>query len=133
MGSRTSAMVGLAAVAIALVVAPAASGKGREKLEMYTLEGSADRIAEAAGGVELAGVRQTASGLKADAVLTEHQRAKVAASGVKITLKRNKKGQTVTEQAAAQAVGGFTVWRSWTNPGASETSCSRSLATTRSW
>jgi Zinc carboxypeptidase len=84
---------------------------------MYTLEGSADRIAEAAGGVELAGVRQTASGLKADAVLTEHQRAKVAASGVKITLKRNKKGQTVTEQAAAQAVGGFTVWRSWDEPG----------------
>jgi hypothetical protein len=110
-------MVGLAAVAIALVVAPTASGKGREKLEMYTLEGSADRIAEAAGGVELAGVRQTASGLKADAVLTEHQRAKVAASGVKITLKRNKKGQTVTEQAAAQAVGGFTVWRSWDEPG----------------
>jgi len=117
MGSRSSAMVGLAAVAIALVVAPAASGDGREKLEMYTLEGSADRIAQTTGGVELAGVRHTASGLRADAVLTESQRAKVAASGVRVTLKRNKKGQTVTEQAAAQAVGGFQVWRSWDEPG----------------
>jgi hypothetical protein len=117
MGSRRSTVVGLAAVAIALAVAPAAAGKGREKLEMYTLEGNADRIAEAAGGVELAGVQQTASGLKADAVLTAHQRAKVAAAGVKVTLKRNQKGQTVSEQAAAMAVGGFNVWRSWDEPG----------------
>ena len=112
-----SAAFGLATLAIALVVAPAASGAGREKLEMYTLEGSAGSITEAAGGVELAGARQTASGVRADAVLTESQRAKVAAAGVKVTLKRNKQGQTVSEQAAAQAVGGFQVWRSWDEPG----------------
>jgi hypothetical protein len=117
MWSRWSAVVGLAAVAIALAIAPAAAGKGREKLEMYTLEGGADKIAQAVGGVELAGVRQTASGLTADAVLTQDQRAKLAASGVKVTLKRNKEGQTVTEQAAAQAVGGYNVWRSWDQPG----------------
>jgi hypothetical protein len=117
MWSRPSAIVGLAAMAIALAIAPAAAGKGREKLEMYTLEGGADKIAQAVGGVELAGVRQTASGLRADAVLRESQRAKLAASGVKVTLKRNKEGQTVSEQAAAQAVGGYSVWRSWDEPG----------------
>jgi zinc carboxypeptidase/immune inhibitor InhA-like protein len=117
MSLRRSAMVGLATVAVVLAVTPAASGQGREQLEMYTLEGSAGSIARAAGGVELAGVEQTASGIRADAVLTESQRAKVAASGVKVTLKRNKKGQTVTEQAAAQAAGGFDVWRSWDEPG----------------
>jgi hypothetical protein len=117
MRSRSGAMPVLVAVAIALVIAPAAAGKGREKLEMYTLEGRADKIAQAAGGVELAGTRQTASGVRADAVLTESERAKVAAAGVKVTLKRNKKGQTVTEQAAAQAIGGFQVWRSWDEPG----------------
>jgi hypothetical protein len=101
----------------ALLAPTASAAPDREKLEMYTLEGSPGRIAEAAGGVELAGVRQTASGIRADAVLTESQRAKVAAAGVKVTLKRNNKGQTVTEQAAAQAVGGFQVWRSWDEPG----------------
>jgi hypothetical protein len=49
MWSRPSAMVGLAAVAIALAIAPAAAGKEREKLEMYTLEGGADKIAQASG------------------------------------------------------------------------------------
>ena len=117
MSLRRSAMVGLATFAVVLAVTPAASGQGGEQLEMYTLEGSAGSIARAAGGVELAGVEQTASGIRADAVLTESQRAKVAASGVKVTLKRNKKGQTVTEQAAAQAAGGFDVWRSWDEPG----------------
>src|SRR5215203_6747157 len=86
-------------------------------LEEYTLEGKADKIAEAVGGVELAGVQQTQSGIRADAVLTQSQRAKVAASGVDIELTRNKKGQTVTEQAAAQAAGGYDVYRSWDERG----------------
>jgi hypothetical protein len=117
MSLRRSAMCGLAAFAVVLAVTPAASGQGREQLEMYTLEGSAGSIAQAAGGVELAGVEQTASGIRADAVLTESQRAKVAAAGVKVKLTRNKQGQTVTEQAAAMAANGFQVWRSWDEPG----------------
>ena len=124
--ARRRARYRLAGAALAVMLlapltalgAPTASAApNREKLEMYTLEGNAGRIAEAAGGVELAGVRQTASGIRADAVLTESQRAKVAAAGVKVTLKRNNKGQTVTEQAAAQAAAGFQVWRSWDEPG----------------
>ncbi len=107
----------LAAVALALAIAPTAAGQGRERLEMYTLKGRPDKIAKAAGGVELAGKRQTRTGIKADAVLTADQRAKLQAAGVKVTLKRNKKGQTVTEQARAQAVGGYNVWRSWDEPG----------------
>ena len=50
-------------------------------------------------------------------MLTPAQRAKVAASGVRVKLKRNEKGQTVTEQARLQAVGGFNVFRSWDEPG----------------
>ena len=38
-GPRLSAMLGFAAVAIALAIAPAAAGQGREKLEMYTVDG----------------------------------------------------------------------------------------------
>ena len=71
MSLRRSAMCGLATFAIALAVTPAASGQGSARLEMYTLEGSAAGIADAAGGVELAGVEQTASGIRAEAVLTD--------------------------------------------------------------
>jgi hypothetical protein len=117
MRSRVSAVVGFAVFAIALGIAPGAAGQGRPMLEEYTLEGRADKIAEAVGGVELAGVEQTGPGIRADAVLTRSQRAKVAASGVDVKLTRNEKGQTVTEQAAAQAAGGFNVWRSWDEPG----------------
>ena len=112
-------MVGLAVVAVAfgLAIEPATAGQGPGKLEMYTIEGEAGAIARAAAGVELVAVEQTASGLRADAVLTESQRAKLAASGVAVELKRNAKGQTVTEQAAAQAVGGYNIYRSWDEPG----------------
>jgi hypothetical protein len=117
MWSRIGALVGLAAVAIALTIAPAAAGQGRERLEMYTLTGSAEKIARGTEGAELAGLRYTRRGIRADAVLTRGQRAKLVASGVKVQLKRNRRGRTVTAQAAAQAVGGFNVWRSWDEPG----------------
>jgi murein tripeptide amidase MpaA len=116
MRSRVSG-VGLAVVAIVLAIAPVASGQDTPMLEEYTVEGSEDEIAEAVGGVELAGVQRTQSGIRADAVLTQSQRAKLAASGVRVRLTRNKKGQTVTEQAAAQAAGGYKVYRSWDEPG----------------
>ncbi len=116
MRSRISG-VGLALVAIVLATAPVASGQGDPMLEEYTVEGSEDDIAKAIGGVELAGVQRTQSGIRADAVLTQSQRAKLAATGVKVRLTRNKKGQTVTEQAAAQAAGGYKVYRSWDEPG----------------
>ena len=84
---------------------------------MYTLEGSEDAIATAAPGVELAAVERTPSGIRADAVLTRPERAKVAAAGVNVAVKRNKKGQSVSEQAAAQRAGGYEVYRSWDEPG----------------
>jgi hypothetical protein len=109
--------LGPSAVAISLLVAPAAARQGRSKLEMYTLQGDAGKIAAATQGVELAGVRQTASGLRAEAVLTPAQRSKLAASGVDVRLTRNKQGRTVREQAAAQQAEGLDVWRSWDEPG----------------
>jgi hypothetical protein len=120
MWSRFGALIGLAAIAVALTIAPAAAGQGREKLEMYTLKGNAAKIARATAGVELAGLRYTRRGIRADAVLTRSQRAKLLASGIDVRLKRNRRGRTVSAQAAAQAAGGFNVWRSWDEPGGIE-------------
>src|SRR4029450_7585534 len=112
--SRVGAISAVAVVAIGLVLAPAAAGQG---LEMYTLHGPGDKIAKGAAGVELAGQRQTAGGLEADAVLTRSQVAKLRGLGVDVSLTRNKKGQTAQEQARAMKVGGYNVYRSWDEPG----------------
>jgi murein tripeptide amidase MpaA len=115
--AKVGILVGVALSALVLATAPSAAGQGRGGLEMYTLEGPPDDIARAAPGVELVAPEQTPSGIRADAVLTQAQRDRVAAAGVAIELKRNKKGQTVTEEAAAQAAGGYNVYRSWDERG----------------
>jgi Zinc carboxypeptidase/Immune inhibitor A-like, MAM domain len=117
MWSRFVVLAALAAAAIALAIAPAAAGQGREKLEMYTVAGNAGKIARATEGLELAGLRYTRRGIRADVVLNNAQRAKLVASGVKVRLKRNRRGRTVSAQAAAQAAGGYNVYRSWDEPG----------------
>jgi hypothetical protein len=113
-GFVTALGLGLAVLALGLPVAAVAKS---DRLEMYTLAGDAGAIAKATQGVELAGERQTAAGLRAEAVLTRAQVSKLQASGVHVALTRNKKGQTVTEQARAMAVGGYNVYRSWDEPG----------------
>jgi hypothetical protein len=55
--------------------------------------------------------------VRVDLVLSARERDRLAAQGVKLALKRNKAGQTVQQQAAAQAAGGFNVWRSFDEPG----------------
>src|SRR5688500_18487311 len=89
----------------------------RERLEMYVLEGPAADFGEATKGLELLDIQQTAEGTRAEAVLTRRQAAKIRGQGVRVALLRNDKGQTVTEQAALMALNGFTVWRSWDEPG----------------
>jgi murein tripeptide amidase MpaA len=86
-------------------------------LEMYTLEGDPETIGVIIQGVELTGRRYTARGVQVDAVLTEAQRDELAAAGIDIKLKRNSRGETVQQQAVAQALNGFQVFRSWDEAG----------------
>src|SRR3954449_4401591 len=113
-GFVTALGLGFAVLALGLPVTAAARS---DRLEMYTLRGDAGAIARATQGVELAGQRQTAAGFKADAVLRGDQVSKLRAEGVNVALTRNKKGQTVTEQARAMAAAGYNVYRSWDEPG----------------
>ncbi len=107
----------LAVIGAAVAASPAAAATSGHGLEMYTLSGTAEQVAEAGRGLELAGVRRTATAVTADVVLTRAQRAKLQKSGLKVRVKRNRKGQSVSEQARAMAVGGFSVYRSWDEPG----------------
>ncbi len=115
--NKVAVVVGVAVSALMLVLAPGAAGSSGGMLQEYTLEGSPDAITRAVPGVELVAPQPTPSGIRADAVLTKSERAKVAAAGVAIELTRNDKGLTVMQQAARQAAGGYNVWRSWDEPG----------------
>ncbi len=116
MWARVAAVAGVF-VLVALVLAPAARAQSGEGLEMYSVEGPGDAIADVVGGVELIDVEPTPGGIRADAVLTRADAAKLRAEGVDVGLIRNDEGETVTQQARAMAVNGFSVYRSWDEPG----------------
>ncbi len=110
-------LVALIAVVGALPTTTLAASPKREKLDMYVVSGSAADVGEATQGLELVDIRHTADGMTADAVLTPRQAAKLRKQGISVRLLRNAKGETVAEQARLQALSGFTVWRSYDEPG----------------
>ena len=71
----------------------------------------------AAQGFELTGVRAVAGGTEVQLVASKAQRAQLRRDGIKTELTRVKGGKTVKEFAAEQSENGFTVWRSWDEPG----------------
>jgi murein tripeptide amidase MpaA len=97
-----------------------AAGPQNEKLDMYVLDGPADAVAEATQGFELLNIQQTADGMQVQVVLTRREAARIRAQGIDVDFVRNDQGQTVAEQAELQALNGFTVWRSWDEPGGIE-------------
>jgi zinc carboxypeptidase len=114
----------LSAAVAALVLAAgaqAADAKQRpqDRLDAYTAvvdAGGLKTIAEA--GFDIGeGARQVAGGTEVDLIMTESQRAKLAAAGVNATLTRVQGGQTVQQFAARMAVNGFNVWRSYDEEG----------------
>jgi hypothetical protein len=110
--------VALAALAAALLLTGSAFTANESRLDMYTAtvdRATVDKLARK--GIDIAATQQVAGGVRLDLVLSARQRDRLAAQGIGLALKRNKDGLTVQEQAAAQAEGGFDVWRSWDEQG----------------
>jgi murein tripeptide amidase MpaA len=108
------------AVAFTCAVAPSAVAKQRaaDRLDVYTVVTAADKLAAfEEKGLDVAESRVTASGVKAQMILTRDQVQDVRAEGASAKLTRVKGGKTVKQFAAAQAANGFTVWRSYDEPG----------------
>ena len=102
----------------ALVFTSWAAGADKSKLEMYTATVDRATVGELVReGFDIAATREVAGGVSVDLVLSARARDRLSAQGVGLALKRNKDGLTVQEQAAAQAANGFTVYRSWDEPG----------------
>src|SRR5215211_8928907 len=108
------------AVAITGVAVPTAAAKQRpqDRLDAYTVVTTADQLAAfEEKGLDIAGSKTTASGVRAQMILTADQVQDVRAAGASAKLTRVKGGKTVKQFAAAQAANGFTVWKSFDEPG----------------
>ena len=112
-----SAMVG--ALLVGLPPTASSSPPGGGDLDAYTAVVTPNQLAELARqGHDVHEGRQTsATGIQVDLILTPAQRDQLRKQGIDAQLTRVKGGQTVKEFAAAEAAGGFTVWRSWDEPG----------------
>jgi hypothetical protein len=107
-----------AALVAAVVFTSSVGAADKSKLEMYTATVDRATIGKLAHeSFDIAATEQVAGGVRVDLVLSARDRDRLAAQGVKLALKRNKDGLTVQQQAAAQAASGYTVWRSWDEPG----------------
>jgi len=108
------------AVAFTCAVAPSAVAKQRaaDRLDAYTVVTTADKLAAfEEKGLDVAESQVTASGVKAQMILTRDQVQDVRGDGASAKLTRVKGGKTVKQFAAAEAANGFTVWRSYDEPG----------------
>ena len=108
------------AVALSCVLVPAAAAKQRpqDRLDAYTVVTTAKKLAAfEAKGLDVAESRVTAKGVTAQMILTPGQVQNVRAEGAGATLTRVQGGKTVKQFAAAQAANGFTVWKSYDEPG----------------
>jgi hypothetical protein len=108
------------AVAITGVAVPTAAAKQRsqDRLDAYTVVTTADQLAEfEAKGLDVADSEVRGSKVRANMILTREQAQDVRAEGAQAKLTRVKGGKTVKQFAAAQAANGFTVWKSYDEPG----------------
>ena len=108
----------VAALCLGLTGASAAPSGDPDRLDAYTaVVQAADIPMIAEQGIEVSGQRQVARGIELDMVLDPALADRLRGRGVDLKLTRVKGGKTVREFAAEQAANGFTVWRSYDEPG----------------
>jgi Zinc carboxypeptidase len=109
-----------AAICVGLTAASAtpAASKNSNRLEAYTAVVQADELAIIAElGIDETAQRRVADGIALDVILSRAQAKELRARGIDLKLTRVKGGLTVRQLAARQALNGFTVWRSYDEPG----------------
>jgi Zinc carboxypeptidase/Immune inhibitor A-like, MAM domain len=102
----------------AAVQAAHAKPAGGDQLDMYTVRApAADAAGFARSGLDVVSLKPAGSMTEAQIVLSPAERDGLQARGYDVTVTRDKQGRSEAQRAAAQAAAGFTVWRSWDEPG----------------
>ena len=109
----------VATVASGLMTSGAGAAPGAQRgLQVYSaVVSGAELHAIDERGFDVTVRRKSARGIHVQLILTRAQRAELDAQDVTTRLTRVRGGKTVKQFAAAQAANGFTVWRSWDEPG----------------
>ncbi|GGI47426.1 hypothetical protein BCL57_002123 [Agromyces flavus] len=119
--TRNRLVLGVAALALGLAtLSPigANAAEDDEALDMYTADVTAAEAADiAAAGFDVVNSEVTEDGLSVDLVLTASEAKALNGRGLDVKVKKNKDGKSARQLAAEQAEAGYTVWRSWDEPG----------------
>ena len=110
----------IAALGLGVTSPPAAQSAGRDPdpLDVYTAVVQPDQLASLAQqGLDVSAQRKAGSDIAVDLVLDRTQAQRLRHQGFQLKLTRVKGGKTIRQFAAAQAVNGYTVWRSYDEPG----------------
>ncbi len=98
--------------------ASSSAPRADEALDAYTATVSPSQLRELARlGHDVGANKASGSNVEVDLVLTKKERDQLHAKGIFPHLTKVKGGQTVRQFAAAEAANGFTVWKSWDEPG----------------
>ncbi len=117
---RRPILLAAAALGISCLAAiqPAQAKPTAVQLDMYTVRAPA---AEAAGfvssGLDVVAQKPAGAMTEAQIVLSPAERDAFVARGYDVKVTRDQQGRSQAQRAAAEAAGGFTVWRSWDEPG----------------
>jgi zinc carboxypeptidase/immune inhibitor InhA-like protein len=85
---------------------------------MYTVRApAADAAAFARGGFDVVSLKPSGATTEAQMVLSPAERDGLHARGYDVAVTRDKQGRSQAQRAAAQAAAGYTVYRSWDEPG----------------
>ena len=101
----------------AALVVPAAASAGEADLELYSAtvdEGELGTLT--VGGYDIAAAEPAGDATRVDLVLSAGERAELEREGLEVELVRDPQGRTASQRAAAQAAGGFDVWRDYDGP-----------------
>jgi murein tripeptide amidase MpaA len=112
---RLSTLVFATILGLSAVAPAVARDQGTGKLDMYSATvdaATAGRLLKA--GYDIAHQATQADGtVRLSLVLSAQERNRLRAEGVRANAIRDKQGRTSAQRAAAQAVNGFKVWRSY--------------------
>jgi Zinc carboxypeptidase/Immune inhibitor A peptidase M6 len=117
---RRPILLAVAALGISCVAAiqPAQAKPTAVQLDMYTVRAPA---ADAAGfvrsGLDVVAQKPAGAMTEAQIVLSPAERDALAARGYDVKVTRDQQGRSQAQRAAAEAAAGYTVWRSWDEPG----------------
>jgi Zinc carboxypeptidase len=111
----------LSAVALVLggaVASPAHAAPAPDPLDVYVAQVTPEQAGDLARqGFDVAGARTSGDRVEVELVLGAAQQKELARRGVAALVKKTRDGKSTRQLAADQAADGFTVWRSYDEPG----------------